>query len=587
MANITFKLNGNVVEPVKDWQDLQVLGTWSETGGEANISVEEFTFVNENAELINNYIADGLVGGLGIYEGLPFDIEYTNGSVTNIFGGVLDTTTYKQITPVEIQCKIKKLAGIDQLIERAQGVTYAFLYDEGFLTDSDFSKIPYIKEKPFKESAGEMALLSLSIFLFTKQLIDATKSLIDKLGINATAHTIGGISGPAAGVQYTLATLIAEGIYTGVILVQLLLLIDDLFEILYPQLRGWKGMKFQTLLEKGCQYLGYTYQSSIEELPYLYILPSKNDEGKRFGANNDNSVGYPDTLDFGYTIAEMFDLVGRMFKARIKIVGNVVYQEPLINDNFWVQQSTYTIPDIENEVIQYNADQIKTRTIVRYETDLADYWTILRYNGTGIESLITPITTNNQKAVLIKGFSETIIPYAMGDRKLGLNPIEGFFKILAGILDSVINFFGGNSDRKGDILSRKQMLHVTGDNLTKGKILYLTEDPASGRLVIGNNRQKIEAQTLFNKYISEDDFVAHNFRGQKRLFEDLKIPFGFPDFIQLLNNSYCTDQQGNTIKIDTLKWSFDKDYALISGWQRKVFSTNLKRHIFIGLRDQI
>ena len=587
MANITFKLNGNVIEPVRDWQDLQVLGTWSETGGEANISVEEFKFVNENAQLINTYIANGLTGGLGIYEGLPFDIEYSNGSTTSLFEGILDTTEYKQISPVEVQCKIKKLAGIDQLLERAQGVTYAYLYDEGFLTDSDFSKIPYIKEKPFKESAGEMALLSLSIFLFTKQLIDAAKSLIDKLGINAVAHTIGGVSGPAAGIQYTTATIIAEAIYTGVILVQLILLIEDLFEILYPKLRGWKGMKFQTLLEKGCAYLGYTYQSTIPELPYLYILPCKNDEGKRYEANNDDSVGYPDTLDFGYTIGEMFDLVGRMFKARIKIIGNIVYQEPLINDNFWVQQSTFTIPDIENEVIQYNANEIKTRQIVRYETDLADYWTILRYEGTGIESLITPITTNNEKAVLIKGFNETIIPYAMGDRKQGLNPIEQFFKVLAGILDSVINFFGGNSDVKGDIISRKKMLHVTGDNLTKGKILYLTEDTASGRLVIGNNRIKIEAETLWNKYISEDDFVAHGFRGQKKLFEDLKIPFGFPDFINLLNNSYCTDQQGNTIKIDTLKWSFDKDYALISGWQRKVFTTNLKNHTFKGLEQQV
>ncbi len=587
MANLTFKLNGNVVNPVRDWQDLQILGTWSENGGEANISVEEFKFVNENAQLIKQYIADGISSGLGIFEGIPFDIECSNGTTIDVFNGMLDTTEYKEISPVEVECKIKKLKGIDQLMDRANGVTYAYLYEENHITDSDFSRIPYIKEKPFKESAGEMALLSLSIFLFTKQLIDSTKSLAEKLGVNATAHTIGGVSGPAAGVQYTVFTLIIEAIYIAVILVQLINLITDLLDILYPKLRGWNGMKFQTLLEKGCQYLGYNYHSSIDELPYLYILPSKNDEGKRYGSNSDDSVGYPDTLDFGYTIGEMFQLVNKMFSARIRIIGNDVYQEPLINDNFWINQSQFIIPDIENEVVQYNPQDIKTRQIVRYQTDLADYWTLIRYEGTGAEIVVTPITVGDQKRVLIKGFEDVQIPYALGDEKQGLNPIEIFIKGLCIVIDEIINFFGGNSDTAGDIEAREKMLHVTGDSLTVGKILYLVEDPSSGKLVIDGNTEKINAISLWNKYISENSFVEHNFRGQKRLFNELKIPFGFQNFIQLLNNSYCTDQQGNAIKIETLKWSLDSDYAVISGWKREIYTKNLKSYLFKGLKDQI
>jgi len=587
MANITFKINGNVVTPVKDWENLQVLGTWSENGGSANISVEEFTFVNENAKLINDYIADGINSGLGIFEGIPFEIQYSNGSSLEIFDGMIDTTQYTQISPVEVKCKIKKIQGIDQLLDRANGVTYAFLYDEGFITDADFSRIPYIKEKPFKESAGEMALLTLSIFLFTKQLIDSTKSLAEKLGVNATAHTIGGVSGPAAGVQYTVLTLVIEAIYIAVILVQLINLITELLDILYPKLRGWNGMRFMTLLEKGCDYLGYSYQTSITELPNMYILPAKNDEGKRYGANNDDSVGYPDTLDFGYTVGEMLTLVNRLFSARLKILNNVVYQEPLINDTFWINQSQYTLPDIFDEKIVYNTDEINTRQIIRYETDLSDYWTLINYEGTGAEVITQPVTVGDTKRVLIKGFNDVVIPYALGDEKKGLNPIEVLIKGLCIAIDSIINFFGGNSDTASDIDARQKMLHVTGDSLSIGKILYLIEDPSTGKLVIDGQRVKIEAETLWNKYISENSFVQHNFRNQKRMFEDLKIPFGFPNFIQLLNNSYCIDVNGNPVKIETLKWSFDKDYALVSGWKRQIYTKNLKEYIFKGLKDQV
>jgi len=79
MNNAIFLLNGQIVNPVKDWGSIEVLATWNENGGEANISMEEFTFVNENAQTIWEYIADGMTGGLGIFEGIPFKINIQDG----------------------------------------------------------------------------------------------------------------------------------------------------------------------------------------------------------------------------------------------------------------------------------------------------------------------------------------------------------------------------------------------------------------------------------------------------------------------------------------------------------------------------
>jgi hypothetical protein len=585
MNNAIFLLNGQIVNPVKDWGSIEVLATWNENGGEANISMEEFTFVNENAQTIREYIADGMTGGLGIFEGIPFKINIQDGQSLNVFDGILDLNDFEEISPVEVRCKIKKLDGLNQLSDRASGITMQFLYEEGFLTESDFVKIPYIKEEPLKESATELALLSLTIFLFIKELNDLSEELIKELGINAPAHTVGGISGPAAGAYYTTATIVVNIIYAALLLIQLTSLILDLIEILFPPIRCYMGSKLKHLLEKTLGYIGYQYSSSIVELENLYILPSKNDEGKLFIASQSGLVGYPDSIDYGFTISELITLVNNLFDARIKIIGNTVFQESLINDNFWIGQTQFQIPDVENEKKLYNTNDLKARKIFRYETDLADYWTIIRYLGTGYETVTTPITIGDSKRVLIKGFDETIIPYALGDVKRGLNPVEGFVKIMAGAIDAVINLVGGNGNNKAKILARTEMLHLTGDSLTVGKLLYLTEG-AGGKLLMKEDRIKIEAQTLVNKYHYNNSFVLNNYRGQKKLISELKIPFGFSNFIQVLGNSYCTDQQGNIVKIEELKWNFGNDFALISGWIRSPYTKNLTEKSFLGLENQ-
>lgn len=587
MPTPIFRLNGNVVNPVKDWQNLEVLGTWSENGGQANISIEEFTFVNENAQFIRQYIQDGLSGGFGIFEGIPFDIEISNGNTIDVFNGILDLKEFVEVSPVEVKCKIKKIDGIDQLNDRTSGITMRYLYDEGILTQNDFTIIPYIKEKPAKESLGELALLTLTITLLIKELNDLTEELLKELGINAPAHVAGGITGPIAGGVYVGLTIAINLVYAGLLIAQLINLIGDLLEILLPPVRKWKGSKVKTLLEKGLNFIGYNYNSSIDVLDHLFILPSKNDQGKIFNVNDPDTVGFPDSIDFGYTLNELLRLVNDMFSARIKIIGNDIYQEPLINDNFWINQATYTFPDVENEIVQYNTDEIVGREIVRYNTDLADVWTIIRYKGTGYEIVTTPIVVGDEKRVLIDGFKETVIPFALGDRKRKFNPVELLLKPLAEAIDAIVDFFGGNANNAQKIKERKQMLHVSGDSLQVAKLLYLTLNTQTNRFLMNNDRPKIEAQTLWNEYISENSFVENNFRGQKRLFNELKIPFGFSDFMALINNSYCTDVNGNQIKIEELKWSFDKDFALVSGWYRYIYTKNLEQRAYFGLENQV
>ena len=143
MANLypiyKFYLNGNLVNPPEDWLDLEILATFENNSPEANITTESLTFVNEEAVLIRNWIRNGLTGGVGIFEGMPFKVQILNtNNIYDSFEGYLDLTdAYSEISPVRVTCKIKKTAGIISFTDRVDGLTFNYLRELGIFNASD------------------------------------------------------------------------------------------------------------------------------------------------------------------------------------------------------------------------------------------------------------------------------------------------------------------------------------------------------------------------------------------------------------------------------------------------------------------
>ena len=583
-----FKLNGSVVFPPQDWSGISILATFDDNGGQANISTEEFTFVNENAVTIRNYILGGITGtSVGIFEGLPFSIELQNGTSYNAFDGFLDLNEFVEIDPVHVKCKIKKDQGLNALSDRASGLTYRYLYSQGAITQADFIDIPYLREKPLNQTLTEVALISLTLFLMAKQLADIVKE-ISKDVANIVAHFSDYPPNAIGSIAWTIAVAIINTIYAALITVYLIQLTIDLIDLLIPPTRVWRGCKVKTLIEKALTYLGYDYSSSISELDNLYYLPSKNDEGRRFILSpSTTALGIPDSIDFGYTLAEMLELVNRMFSSQLSIIGNTVHQEPLLNDAFWLSLATYQLPDVENEVKLYNTKDLTGRYLVSFDTDITDEWTIINFRGTNFEVVTQPTTINNRKRVLISGYDESRIPCALPNRKDKLSFLEEKVLEVAQVIDGVVNFFGGSSNNAARIKSRVGLLKVTGDNIDVAKLMLLNSGGAFGYTIPTNHRNILNAKYLWNNYVSDRSFVAHGKRGQKQLFKDLKIPFGFSDFLQLINNSYCTTQTGQQAKIERIAWSFDQDFAIVDGWIREPYTNNLTEYTHEGSTDAV
>ena len=109
-TNITFTLDGVQLDnTLVEWRDVGVLATFDNQAIQANVTIENFTFVNEAALQIRNFIKAGLASGVGIFEGMSFDITVTNGISYNVFNGYLDLTDgYREISPVKVEAKIKR-----------------------------------------------------------------------------------------------------------------------------------------------------------------------------------------------------------------------------------------------------------------------------------------------------------------------------------------------------------------------------------------------------------------------------------------------------------------------------------------------
>jgi hypothetical protein len=250
--------------------------------------------------------------------------------------------------------------------------------------------------------------------------------------------------------------------------------------------------------------------------------------------------------------------------------GNTIHLRPQ-NDPFWIQQTQWTPPDILINTLEYNTDEMKSTRLLRFITDLNDEWTIDNYNGTAVEIKTSPVTVINEKAVLLSGLDEVNFNVALGNRKDELNAIEKLLKDLGGFIDTVTGVFGGGTNFEQGIDAKIGMLKQQTNWHAVPKLLYLNGD---GTMPV-NHRAVWNADILWEKYHKEKSFVRDNWHGQKKMYNNIEVPFGLEDFLVLLSNPYFPFN-GEQAKMDKFVWEPSKDTAVINFYIRKPYTFNLK-----------
>jgi hypothetical protein len=360
-----------------------------------------------------------------------------------------------------------------------------------------------------------------------------------------------------------------------VILIAVVNLAKDLFDILIPTVRKHKAILLKTALKKAAQHLGYTLEAPSPVFNNLHYLPSNprlDDKNLISGLINfpkGTPTGIPNVMDYGYNCSDMFELAKNLIRGKIALINGVIHLRPM-NDPFWQQQSTWVLPDVLIESKKYNLSDLKTTKVLQFKIDPNDEWTIDNYKGTAYEIHTNPITVINPKAVLLKGIDEVDFNVALGNRKDKLNAIEKLLKNVGKSVDSVTGIIGGGTNFEGKVKSKLGILKQTNNWHTVPKLL-----PLSGGKLAVNHRSLFNAKKLYHDYLDYDSFIDKGFKRQRAIYNDVEIPFGIEDFKLLTINPYFIFKN-SPAKMINFTWVTGKDRATISFWVEEVYTKNLK-----------
>ena len=554
--NIDCILNGvHYREPI-EWRGLQVLASFDNSAVQANISLENVTFVNEAAKAIRDYVLD--VQGNGIFQALPVTLVISDGvnTIPNLDYYIDFTQEFKIINPVKVSCKLVKRNGLNDLETRISALTFGYLRTQNINT-GDFTEVK-TRVVPFDQT-NQLAQMAMFEFVLVKEAAELIRSIQKDINTITSLVATGGLTSPAAGLKEAIADLLIQLIYLGIIIIQLYKLTKKFITLFFGVPSKQKGMTYHRMLQRTFQHLGYGFNTSIPELSTYVYLPSNPDE-------NGITKGIPQSHDYGYRCSEFVNLVLRMFCARMVIVNGNVELHP-INSNFFRKRAVWTLPDVLDETVQFNTDEFRSSRLISFQTDISDEYTVKNFTGTNFEIVTTPIKKGDIRLQLNKGFEEVNFPVALGNVKNNLTDVESALIDIVQAIDKLLQKMGSRMLLANTLPVRTGTLVVSGTTWSVPKIIALGKNGQP----MANQRAGVSARYLWDKYWNVTSFLPSNPYGQKQLFKDKKIPFGLSDFLKLINNSYFA-----TGKVEAIKWAFDADTALIDYWEGRVYTNNLQ-----------
>ena len=611
-----FYLNGAAIEPPANQKELSIQLNFDKDAPTAQVSINKWRFVRDNAGTIQDYIDGGLLGAdtiygnyttsTGIFEGLPFKIELEHlGTTDVIFDGYLDLSDNVEVSDNDITASAKETHKIDWLNESADSVDFQFLYDtQPSLFNNKFIDIPYVINTIPK--AGEAFLAIISAFVITNSLIVTGKDIskaISKIGTGWEA--VGGI-----------IELIAEIIYFITLLATLIKLIYDAFNYIIQPVKYHQAMRIKDLLEIGCDHFGYTFQSSIfsGELADAVILPEKYQNPDTDGILGFLNPNEPEMR--GYykgTFGQLLRDIKLMFNAKIIINNGTLIIERRDYDLF--PATTYQLPDLRNDWNGFNADEFKSGYYLKFQTDLNDKNTIDKYEGTAYQITLQPNIVNNQFNLLYKGYERVDFPFALAKKKTSLTFPEQVFRVILDTFSAVANVFvliiNGAIDALQAVIGlindlidalafvgidinfnlqapenippvvlgtlitdRLGMLLLENDFVNVPKVFIIQEGSTPRKTDVD---ETLNAKYLWDNYHFINSFYPisgkHN-QYIKRTFDN--VPFCFEDYQKVKLDNRILTNFGESALVDSLEWNVYRQSANIKYRVNKLYYNNFK-----------
>ena len=590
MADIRHYRNGTIVNP-RNFENAKVLIDWVGMKEAANITIDSIELVGKEGNDLRNRILSGLSGGVGFFEGEPYQIQIGEQSnPQGTFNGYLDFSSGVEfIGDCDVRCSLKREQGSDWLNDVADGFSYRYLESIGLIKNSDFVPVPYVIN--YIPDGAQLLILGLSTFMMTKELIESIKALSTRtaeltdaatpvVGVSVglgggvvTAYDIGGIIGAALKLILQIAYIVA-------IIVAIVELIQQIIDQLMPAKRYHLGMTIKSLFVKACDHLNLTLSSNllddIDRGNKWILIPSKNHKGGSAPTNaapDWRETGVPSQQDTTDTFGGVIRVFKRMFNADYQIKDGVFIFERI---DYFRKQSNYVIPatfiDQEKFIDKntFNTDKLKSNYVISYSFDNQDLNTLDVPDGRVFQAQLSPKVTTNKNLTTLKGLEEIAIPFSLPVRKNKLTAVEEFVKALASVVDALTGQLGNPQSFSGQIANRVGAMHLSSHFLSVPKLVVM-----NGNQLAREQRQILSSTKLWTDYHFLNSFKPINGQhAQYWLFRKQKIPFCFADFLSLLDNNKVTTTTGEDAEIETVEWNVWENFATIDYKINRLYDNN-------------
>lgn len=628
-----------VNEDIENWHDLEIQVQFDDESGQGSITSGQLEFVNDLAVKLNAWNDGGMNNGPGIYEAPEFRIEACGNS--KVFEGGVDTADCESLYECNKVITSLRADKINSLNDRASGFTFAYLASlqtgqPGKISQSDYVRVPYV----INSIPDMVQVMTSAICLFT--LIRELQSLIQKIK-NAIIKLVGDVSTalsciPVVNVALAIAIgqvlvdiaaivlLVFFAIFVIKALVELVLMI---FDNLIQRVKYKKGIRVRTAFQKACDYLGYTFSSSILTGAHKdeVIVPRKSALFTTNPINLTTVFGYPqkqknrddnfNPASVGYiegTFAELIVIYEDRFSAEIRIIGNTLHFE---RSDYFANLASYTLPNIKNKNADphgTNACENTANYLIAHALDDQETNTYDHYEGTSAYMALSPIAVTNKKNLLLRGITEKRMPLALAKRKTSLSPVEALF---SNIYSELMNLIGGSNSMFGLLIKTiaKQLQAITtltGGNSPIITLLTFPANPFAARIgmmmlsndftgvakvmivdghgkLVSNNEYLTSARYLMDNFhfinfavrTTDTNGTTKNDHNQWLTYDNKEIPFCCDDYTKLLNNNYFKTYDGKTAKAKSLIWKPHTNTARITYAVKQQYTKNLKNNYVI------
>jgi len=578
------------------------------------------TVGNDAADIINQWRLDGVSGGVGATEGIPYRLEITDeGTTYNVFDGYLDLSTAiwdcdrVSVTAVET-------GGNDWFLSVADSKSYAYIDEvEGLIPSSYTVRLPYVLSSVPDNQEAFLVTISMTFVVIT--LVGEIESLI--------TLAKGYIANPTDWGK--LAMLVLQLVYVVSLIISLVKLIADLIDLVIQPVKYHSCMSWLNNAKVGAASFGYTFKSSILETGGVYsnsyILPEKdnvgrtsfNDDKKVFGRTNSNDV------DKGYfkgTVGDFYRLMITKFNGKlIYEEGNVLRFE---REDYTTSAYNYILPPVDQTSYRLNHDELISNYVVSYQTDTNDKNTLQNYYGTETQVITQQKSGYNQR-VNIEGLIKRNISLARGTRKNDFTYVENIVKSYLNFISAQVNvyeaainaiIFSVNiiansflfaiktlasllripfdvpkikvgklpySDLSSSIRDRKGMLLMENDFVSVPKDLILSVNTTSDRStnIAITNESKNNSLTLYKDFHAINSFLPTSLKptgNQYEIHEVEGVPFCFDDYQLVKDSNYMKDDIGRDGEILSLNWNVRKLTASANYKVKQLWTNNLKEN---------